>query len=75
MMTDGSVAREAATIDVPVLVASGEVDVIPDPWVEPTAYRGSSDVSVVVVSRMAHMHNFARTRTQLWERIAAFARS
>jgi alpha-beta hydrolase superfamily lysophospholipase len=75
MMTEGSVAREAATIDVPVLVASGEVDVIPDPWVEPTAYRGSSDVSVVVVPRMAHMHNFARTRTQLWERIAAFARS
>jgi alpha-beta hydrolase superfamily lysophospholipase len=74
MMTDGSVAREAAAIDVPVLVASGSVDVIPDPWIEPTAYRNSRDVSVVVVPRMAHMHNFARTRAQLWDRIAAFAR-
>ncbi len=73
MMTHGAVASEAAAIDVPVLVASGERDVVPDPWTEPTAYRGSRDVSVVVVPEMAHMHNFARTRTQLWDRIAHFA--
>jgi alpha-beta hydrolase superfamily lysophospholipase len=73
MMTEGAVAGEAAGIDVPVLVASGERDTIPDPWAEPTAYRGSPDVSVVVVPRMAHMHNFARTRTLLWDRIANFA--
>lgn len=75
MMTEGSVAAEAAAITVPVLAASGERDVVPDPWAEPSAYRGSWDVSVFVVPRMAHMHNFARTRAQLWERIAAFARS
>jgi pimeloyl-ACP methyl ester carboxylesterase len=73
MMTEGAVAGEAARIDVPVLVGCGERDTIPDPWTEPTAYRGSSDVSVVVVPRMAHMHNFARTRTVLWDRIANFA--
>jgi pimeloyl-ACP methyl ester carboxylesterase len=75
MMTEGSVAQEAAVIDVPVLVASGERDVVPDPWAEPSAYRGSSDVSIFVVPRMAHMHNFARTRARLWNRIARFARS
>jgi len=42
---------------------------------EPTAYRSSSDVSVAVIPRMAHMHNFASTRELLWARIAAFAES
>ena len=35
MMTPGAVAAEAAAIDVPVLVGSGERDVVPEPWVEP----------------------------------------
>ncbi len=73
MMTPGSVAAEAAAIDVPVLVGAGERDTLPDPWAEPSAYRGSSDVSLRVVPRMSHMHNFARTREVLWERIGAFA--
>lgn len=74
MMTEGSVATEAAAIDVPVFVGAGRRDVVPDPWAEPTAYRGSDMVTVVVTPRMAHMHNFARTRAQLWRRIDAFAR-
>lgn len=73
MMTDGAVRAEAAAIDVPVLVACGERDVVPDPWAEPTAYRSSPDVAVAVIPRMAHMHNFASTRELLWARIAAFA--
>jgi pimeloyl-ACP methyl ester carboxylesterase len=73
MMTEGSVAEEAAKIDVPVLSASGERDVVPDPWSEPTAYRNSRDVTVFVVPRMAHMHNFSHNRALLWSRIGAFA--
>jgi alpha-beta hydrolase superfamily lysophospholipase len=73
MMTPGSVAAEAAAIAVPVLVGCGVIDVVPDPWSEPSAYRASRDVSVVVVDEMAHMHNFAGTRTQLWDRIETFA--
>ena len=72
MMTPGSVAAEAAAITVPVLVACGERDVDPDPWAEPTAYRGTRDVSVRVIPRMAHMHNFAQTRAELWEAIERF---
>ena len=73
MMTEGAVTREAAEIDVPVLAASGERDVVPDPWAEPTAYRASRDVAIRVVPRMAHMHNFAHTRTTLWDAIESFA--
>lgn len=73
MMTEGAVAQEAAAIDVPVFVGCGERDVLADPWAEPTAYRASRYVSVSVTPRMAHMHNFARTRRKLWDRLAAFA--
>jgi pimeloyl-ACP methyl ester carboxylesterase len=75
MMAEGAVAKEARAIDVPVLVGCGEIDVVPDPWAEPSSYRGSRDVSVFVVPRMCHMHNFARTRELLWERLAHFAQS
>ena len=73
MMTPGTVAAEAAAITVPVLVACGERDVVPDPWAEPTAYRGTNDITVRVVPRMAHMHNFANTRQELWTAIEHFA--
>ena len=62
----GVVAAEAARIDVPVLIACGEVDVVPDPRSEPAAYRGSPHVTTAVIPRMAHMHNFASTRQELW---------
>jgi pimeloyl-ACP methyl ester carboxylesterase len=75
MMTEGSVREEAAAIEVPVLSASGERDVVPDPWVEPSAYRSSRLVMLAVIEGMAHMHNFARTRTTLWDVIDSFARA
>jgi pimeloyl-ACP methyl ester carboxylesterase len=74
MMTEGSVAAEAAALEVPVLVAAGERDVVPDPGAEPHAYPRSREVTVRVVPRMAHMHNFAHTRTELWDTIGDFAR-
>ena len=73
MMTEGAVAAEAAAIDVPVFVGCGERDTVPDPWAEPGAYPRSMYVTVSVTPRMAHMHNFARTRHELWGRLGAFA--
>ncbi len=73
MMTPGAVAPEAAAIDVPVLVACGERDVVPDPEGERVAYPRSPEVRIIAVPRMAHMHNFAPTRDVLWRAIDEFA--
>jgi alpha-beta hydrolase superfamily lysophospholipase len=69
MVAPGAVATEAASITSPVLVAVGERDVVPDPWMEPKAYKSSNDITVYVCPRMAHMHNFAPTRVQFWTRL------
>jgi pimeloyl-ACP methyl ester carboxylesterase len=73
MLSPGCVAAEAAAIEVPVLLAMGERDVCPRPHDEPRAYAKCRDVELVVIPRMAHMHNFAPTRRILWERIEWFA--
>jgi len=65
--TVGVVAADAARIAVPVLAACGEVDVVADPWGEPGGYRGSAHVTMAVIGRMAHMHNFASSRRELWD--------
>ncbi len=69
MVAPGTVALEAASITVPVLVAVGERDVVPDPWMEPKAFKSATDITVFVCPRMAHMHNFASTREVFWQRI------
>lgn len=74
MNSPGFFTPDAARITVPVLLAGGERDVMPDVMREPTAFINSSDVSVFVVPRMAHMHNFANTRTVLWQKIEDWAR-
>ena len=74
MMSPGAIAREAAAVTVPVLVGVGERDTCPNPLAEPAAYPNSGDVAVYIVPQMAHMHNFASTRAQLWQLIEAWAR-
>jgi pimeloyl-ACP methyl ester carboxylesterase len=68
----GVVAAEAARIDVPVLLATGERDVCRSPAEEVAMLAAATDISVLVVPRMAHMHNFAATRAVLWERLDDF---
>ncbi|MCU4183481.1 alpha/beta hydrolase [Acidiferrimicrobium sp. IK] len=72
MVAPGTVSTEAAAIRTPVLIAAGERDVMADPRSEPRAYISSPDITVVVVPRMAHMHNFASTREVLWSRIQSW---
>ena len=68
MMSPGYVAGEAASVDVPVFLGFGERDVSETPYREPTMFPRATDLTVFVVPRMAHMHNFASTRRLLWER-------
>jgi len=69
MNSPGYFTPEAAMIEVPVFIGVGERDVCPNPWAEPSAYWNSKDVSLYVVPRMAHMHNFASSRELLWRRL------
>ena len=69
MNSPGYFTPEASMIEVPVFIGVGERDVCPNPWAEPSAYWNSKDVSLYVVPRMAHMHNFASTRELLWRRL------
>jgi alpha-beta hydrolase superfamily lysophospholipase len=70
MLSPGYIEADAAVIDVPVFIGLGERDTAPDPHREPSAYRDSADVTLLICDRMAHMHNFATTRHQLWDRLA-----
>jgi hypothetical protein len=44
-------------------------NVVLDSWAEPGAYRSSKLVTMCVIEGIAQMHNFAATRTNLWDRI------
>lgn len=72
-VTPGAVLAEAAAITAPVLVASGERDVLVDPRGEVRAYASSPSVDLFVCPKMAHMHNFAGTREVLWARLETWA--
>jgi pimeloyl-ACP methyl ester carboxylesterase len=70
MMSPGFVATEAAMVDVPVFLGFGERDTSPDVHGEAAAFPNARDISLFVVPRMAHMHNFASTRRLLWDRLS-----
>jgi pimeloyl-ACP methyl ester carboxylesterase len=60
----------AAQIETPVFIGLGERDVSPDPYGEPGFYRRSHDVTLYVLAKSAHCHNFASGREQLWSRLS-----
>lgn len=65
-------AREAASVRVPVLVVCGERDVTVDPLDDAATFRSAPAVSMLVVPRMGHSHNFASTRAIGWQRLHSF---
>jgi hypothetical protein len=67
-VTPGISEHFADRIASPVFLAFGDTDISQDPRAEPSGYPSSRDITLVVVPRMAHMHNFADTRELLWER-------
>lgn len=75
MLSPGYIKAEAAEVDVPVFIGLGERDVATDPHREPAGFASSTDISLVICDRMAHMHNFASTRQELWDRVVGWCRS
>jgi hypothetical protein len=72
MVLPGAAADVAAGVDVPVLLVAGERDLCRPLPEEIATFKAATDLSVLVVPQMAHMHNFAVTRTLLWERLDEF---
>jgi pimeloyl-ACP methyl ester carboxylesterase len=68
----GITADAAARVDVPVLLAYGEVDVSPDPHREPTYHRSCRDLTLLVVAGSAHCHNYSAVRVAFWNRLLAW---
>lgn len=62
----------AADIAVPLFLGYGSRDTSGDPRKEPSAYGRVDDFSLCIIADMAHMHNFAPTRAQLWKRLQAW---
>lgn len=71
-LAPGVVADDAARIDVAVFIGCGAVDVVTDPRNEAHAYTTSPHITIAVLADMAHMHNFATSRTRLWEHLASW---
>jgi pimeloyl-ACP methyl ester carboxylesterase len=69
----GRSARFAAQLDCNVFIGFGDHDVPPVPHADVAYYPRSHDVTLHVLRNSAHCHNFASTRTQLWDRIGLWA--
>ncbi|MBB3982025.1 pimeloyl-ACP methyl ester carboxylesterase [Sphingobium fontiphilum] len=64
MVAPGAVALEAVAVRVPVLIAMGERDVVPDSIGAPRAYESAEDIQLFICPGRAHMHNFAPSRAR-----------
>lgn len=73
LLTPGVGAQVAASVRAPVLLVYGQVDVTLDPPADVAAFRSTADICLLILPRMAHMHNFAPTRARLWRRLISFA--
>jgi pimeloyl-ACP methyl ester carboxylesterase len=69
----GHSATYAARLTCPVLVAFGDRDVPERPHEDIAFYRASQDVTLLVLGGSAHCHNFAATRSVLWDRLGTWA--
>jgi pimeloyl-ACP methyl ester carboxylesterase len=69
----GHSARFAAQLDCSVFIGFGDHDVPRVPHADVAYYPRSHDVTLYVLRNSAHCHNFASTRTQLWDRIGLWA--
>ena len=69
-MVPGVAIEAAAKIEVPVLLAYGDVDVSPQPRAEPGFFPASRDITLFLLRDSGHCHNMAGTRHVLWDRLA-----
>jgi pimeloyl-ACP methyl ester carboxylesterase len=74
LMLPGVLGRETAAVRSPVFLGYGEEDVTPEPLYDVAAFRSTCDIRLAIIPGMAHMHNFAAPRAELWRRLDGFVR-
>jgi fermentation-respiration switch protein FrsA (DUF1100 family) len=67
--TPGVIAPEAAALRCPVLLASGDRDLVGDLRSEVDAYRSATSIDLFTCPHTAHMHNFSTRAPLLWRRL------
>lgn len=74
-MIPGSVRREMAAIDVPILLANGELDFTGPIHEIAAGFASCRDLTLLELPGAGHSHHAFPARLQLWERLAAWTRS
>jgi pimeloyl-ACP methyl ester carboxylesterase len=74
-MIPGATDEAKAAISVPVFLAFGDHDLTANYFGSLARYRAGTDATLFVLPGSAHCHNQATTRTLLWDRFAAWART
>jgi pimeloyl-ACP methyl ester carboxylesterase len=72
-LTVGYSAELAARVESPVFLCFGDHDIPERPRDDVSFYERSNDIRMLVLEDAAHCHNFATTRTVLWDRLCAWA--
>ena len=67
----GAMLPLASEVDVPLFLANGAlIDISADFRGEPKGYPCATDISLYLLGGSAHCHNFASSRSALWNRLA-----
>ena len=74
-MVPNNVGPEAALVAVPVFIGVGDKDMVGPPHLVPQAFTASQDVTLYIQPGAGHSHFLFASRTQLFERLAAWART
>lgn len=74
-MVPGNVLPEARQIKVPVFLGLGELDMAGPPHEIPASFPASRDVTLYVIAGAGHSHFLFPARGELFDRIAAWART
>jgi len=72
-LTVGYSGGLAAQVGSPVFLCFGDNDIPERPRDDVSFYESSNDIRLFVLENAAHCHNFATTRTVLWDRLCAWA--
>jgi hypothetical protein len=74
-MNPGLIVDKTNSLDVPLFLGFGEIDLAADFRREPASYVQATDITVHQLPKSRHCSNFASTRHQLWDRLDSWARS